>query len=144
MNQESHDSFVCALLIGDYHDSRLLIHEVFRKVGWHLYEARSRKQALECLDRRMVQVVIANGSDRHWPWKKVLSDLRRMARPPQLVVTSRTADDSLWSEVLNWGGFDVLPEPFERDEVERVVASARRHFDPQPAYAARAQAAAAS
>jgi hypothetical protein len=48
------------------------------------------------------------------------------------VVTSRTADDYLWAEVLNVGGYDVLAQPLERDEVERVVASARRHFDVRP------------
>jgi hypothetical protein len=59
----------------------------------------------------------------------VLQDLQRREHPPQLVVTSRLADDALWSEVLNRGGYDVLPEPFEHEEVERVISSARRHFD---------------
>ena len=79
-----------------------------------------------------------------WPWKRVLQDLRRMSVPPQLVVTSPLADDALWAEVLNWGGYDVLAEPFERNEVERVIASARRHFDPPLARASHAQAAVAS
>ena len=55
--------------------------------------------------------------------------MRNLNEPPQLIVTSRTADDHLWAEVLNIGGFDVLAQPLERDEVERVVSSARRHFD---------------
>jgi len=55
-------------------------------------------------------------------------DLRDLPDPPQLVVTSRTADDYLWSEVLNCGGYDVLPRPLNRDEVERVVAAAGRHY----------------
>ena len=45
---------------------------------------------------------------------------------------TRTADEHLWAEVLNLGGYDVLAEPFERDEMVRVVTSARRHFDYQP------------
>jgi DNA-binding response OmpR family regulator len=59
----------------------------------------------------------------------VLQDLRKLPVPPQLVVTSRLADDHLWAEVLNIGGFDVLARPLDRDEVERVVASASRHFE---------------
>jgi hypothetical protein len=31
--------------------------------------------------------------------------------------------------VLNIGGYDVLAQPLRRDEVERVIAAARRHFD---------------
>lgn len=78
-----------------------------------------------------------------WPWKMALADLQRMACPPQLVVTSRLADDSLWAEVLNSGGYDLLAEPFDRSEVERVIASARRHFDPPLTGIASVQAAAA-
>jgi hypothetical protein len=34
----------------------------------------------------------------------------------------------LWAEVLNCGGYDVLAQPFDRTEVERVVTSARQTF----------------
>ena len=37
-------------------------------------------------------------------------------------------DFKIWAEVLNIGGYDVLPQPLERDEVQRVVAAARRQF----------------
>jgi hypothetical protein len=43
-------------------------------------------------------------------------------------VASRADDDFLWAEIVNFGGYDVLPHPFERDELKRVVASAHRHF----------------
>jgi DNA-binding response OmpR family regulator len=85
---------------------------------------------MECLQRNPVQVVMTETHVPRWNWRKVLSDLRRLARPPQLIVTSRTADESLWAEVLNVGGYDVLARPLEPEEVERVVAAARRHFDP--------------
>jgi DNA-binding response OmpR family regulator len=126
------DRSICVLLVGEYEDGRILMHEVFRDAGWRLLEAQGRKKALQWLSRAAVQVVITSCDVRNWDWKKVLGNLRRMARPPQLIVTSRTADEHLWAEVLNCGGYDVLPQPFRRDEIERVIASARRHYDPQP------------
>jgi len=132
----NHDISVCALLIGDYPRSRLLVHEIFLNAGWRLYEARDRKRALECLERRQVQVVIASRDMPHWPWQAVLRDLRHISRAPQLIVTSRVADDSLWAEVLNCGGYDVLVEPFQREEISRVVAAARRHWESKRALAA--------
>jgi DNA-binding response OmpR family regulator len=116
--------------------------DVFREAGWRLYQARDRKRALQHLERQPVHVVVTNAHVATWPWKKALEDLRRMARRPQLVVSSRVADESLWAEALNWGAYDVLAEPFERDEVARVIASARRHFDPPARPYAGAQAAA--
>jgi DNA-binding response OmpR family regulator len=126
------DHSVFALLVGEYEDGRLLMREVFRESGWRLFEASGRTKALECLNRDTVHVVITSCEIPNWDWKKVLENLRRLPRPPQLIVTSRTADEHLWSEVLNCGGYDVLPQPFRRDEIARVIASARRHYDPQP------------
>jgi DNA-binding response OmpR family regulator len=116
------------LAIGEFAADRLLLHDVCRKLGWRLREARDRKSALRILERQPVHVVIAETQVPNWNWKQVLNDLRRLAEQPQLIVTSRTADDYLWAEVLNIGGYDVLPQPLERDEVERVVAGARRQY----------------
>ena len=47
-----------------------------------------------------------------------------MSFSPLLIVTARCADDQLWAEVLNLGGYDVLMKPFERTEVIRVISLA--------------------
>ncbi len=127
---KNREDFLCALLLGEFDESRLLIHEIFQDAGWTLLEAPGRKEALQRLERDAVHVVITRSEFSGWNWKKLLHNLRRRKRPPQLIVTSRTADEHLWSEVLNCGGYDVLPEPLRRDEVERVVAAARRHCEP--------------
>jgi len=129
MTDSMHEGFVSALLVGEYENDRMLVHDVFRRAGWRLFEARDRRHALECLDRHAVQVVLAESETPRWNWKRILGELRQRTHPPQLIVASRTADDSLWAEVLNIGGFDVLARPFRADEVERVIASARRHYD---------------
>ncbi len=129
MTDPKAESPVCALLVGDYDSDRLLFHDVFRKSGWRLFEARDRRSALRCLDRHPVHVVVSRKSVRDWTWKRVLADLRQHVRPPQLIVTSHVADETLWAEALNWGAYDVLAEPLRQDEVQRVIASARRHFD---------------
>ena len=121
------ENLTSVLAIGEFTSDRLLLHDIFHKPGWKLMEAHDRRRAMQILERQPVQVVIAERELPNWDWKKVLSDIRRLAQPPQLIVTSRTADDYLWAEVLNIGGYDVLPQPLERDEVERVVAAAGRH-----------------
>jgi DNA-binding response OmpR family regulator len=132
MTNKSNELFICALLVGEYQDDRLLVQEIFQEAGWQLLEARNRQKALAHLERNAVQVVIANCEGPNWHWKTLLELLRSRPHPPQLIVTSRTADEHLWSEVLNCGGYDVLPQPFCRDEIERVIASARRHYDSGP------------
>jgi DNA-binding response OmpR family regulator len=46
--------------------------------------------------------------------------------PPPLIVSSCVADDRLWAEVLNLGGYDLLTKPFLAAEVSRVVRMAAR------------------
>lgn len=143
MRNVTREYSLSALLVGIYESDRLLVQEIFRQDGWRLFEAGNRRGALQCLARNPVEVVIAEKDVPGWNWKQVLRDIRRLASPPQLIVTSRNADDHLWAEALNVGAYDVLPQPLDRDEVERVVASARRHFDVQPSRAGRARAAVA-
>lgn len=133
MDATNSQAGICALLVGDYQAERLQVNDIFQRSGWRLLEAPDRRHALRCLDRNPVHVVIADSEARGWNWKRVLRDLHRRSHPPALVVTSRLADDALWSEVLNLGGYDVLVRPLATEEVERVVAAARRQFDRQPA-----------
>lgn len=134
MTDSKQEGFVSALMVGEDDSDRMLVHDLFRKLGWRLFEACDRRRAMDYLNRHPVQVVLADSGTPRWSWKRVLRDLRQLTHPPQLIVTSRTADDSLWAAVLNLGGYDVLARPFEPDEVERVIASARRHYE-RPEYA---------
>ena len=57
-------------------------------------------------------------------WKDVLSQLAPMPDRPRLIVFSRTADESLWAEVLNAGAFDLLATPFNDEELIFTICSA--------------------
>lgn len=127
MKENAPDSPISALLVGDYGEDRGLVRNTFRKLDWRLLEARDARRALQRLGRNPVEVVIAQGGPAGSGWQMLLDALRELADPPQLVVTSRTADDHLWSEVLNRGGYDVLPQPLDREELERVIDGAARH-----------------
>jgi DNA-binding response OmpR family regulator len=57
-------------------------------------------------------------------WLDLFEFINTQDNPPPVVVMSRTADNRLWAEVLNLGGFDVLPRPLVAAEVSRVLAMA--------------------
>jgi len=54
----------------------------------------------------------------------MLDAIHRLRDQPELIVTSRLADDRLWAEALNLGAYDVLAKPFNRDEVLRSLSLA--------------------
>ena len=120
---------VDALLVGAFEADRTLIADVLRQGGGRLEQTSDREKALELLRQHPVHVVLAESDLAAWNWRMVLGDLRTLPFPPQLIVTSRHADNYLWSEALNLGAFDVLSQPLVREETERVIAAARRYYD---------------
>ena len=54
----------------------------------------------------------------------MLDELEALQDAPWLIVSSRLADERLWAEVLNRGGYDLLATPFDADEVRHVLAYA--------------------
>ncbi|SRR5579883_492821 len=93
---------------------------ILRKDRWAVSPAQSAEEALDHLSRHTTPVVICESSLPDGDWRDFLG------KAPRLIVTARNADDALWAEVLNLGGYDVLAQPFDELEVSRVVASARR------------------
>ena len=106
---------------------------IFDHRNWRILKAETCAETRKVLRETKVAAVI---SDRDLPdgsWKEVLYELALMKAPPQLIVASRLADDHLWAEVLNLGGFDVLQKPFEPSEVMRAVSMAWRQHSGSPA-----------
>jgi DNA-binding NtrC family response regulator len=67
-------------------------------------------------------------------WHDLLDWTTHTQHAPLLIVASRSADDALWAEVLNLGGYNVLAKPFDSREVFHVVANAWLHWKNQGKY----------
>jgi DNA-binding response OmpR family regulator len=91
-----------------------------------LYRATARRDATPVIRRHRPNVVICEPSLPDGSWQDLLGDLQSQPRPPMLIVCSLLADDRLWAEVLNIGGYDVLMKPFRPVEVIRVIRMAAR------------------
>ena len=120
---------VSALAVGAADEDQVNLEKIFTEWGWKLHRARNRSEARAFLDCTPVRVVISEQELPEGGWREMLDDLLQRSEPPALVVTSRLADESLWAEVLNMGGYDVLAKPLDNEEVTRVVSAAARHFD---------------
>lgn len=57
-------------------------------------------------------------------WKDLLNFANNLGISAPMIVTHRIADDSFWAEVLNLGCYDMLAQPFDSREVERIVSLA--------------------
>ena len=76
------------------------------------------------LQRGRISIVMCEHDLSPGSWKELLDFTERLPSPPPVIVTSRVADERMWAEVLNLGGYDVLARPFNNEEVIRTVTSA--------------------
>jgi DNA-binding response OmpR family regulator len=100
-----------------------------RQGNWNLYEASDCCEALALLRDRSLAVLLCERDHADGNWEDLLKATVRLRAPPNLIVFSRLADESLWAKVLNMGGFDVLMTPFEPEEVLRVTFAARSRWE---------------
>lgn len=112
----SHDQSDCASL-------RILLSSG----NWTIEGARSCADAFRILKHAPPTVVACERDLPDGTWKDLMHLLRSLDDAPPVIVLSKHADEALWAEVLNLGGYDVLAKPFEQVEVERVLSMARRH-----------------
>ena len=102
--------------------------ESLRKIlaphGWEIREAAGWVQVYERLRSGSYSAVICEHNLPGGCWKDVLVELEDWSPSPPLIVTSRHADNHLWAEVLNLGGYDVLLTPFEELEVVFLLTQA--------------------
>jgi len=104
--------------------------DILRQANFSVVKSTNLRQAFARLNESAVSVVICESELSDGTWKDAWAHLNEYLPPPSLIVTSHCSDERLWAEVLNLGGFDVLAQPFDLDEVTRVVSAAVRANSP--------------
>jgi DNA-binding NtrC family response regulator len=112
---------IAILLIGPLDSRRRALRNILAAPQWEIREAATYGEAVEILNDRRIAVTICDTEIGEGNWQALLADFQSRAHPPSLIVSSRLADERLWAEVLNLGGYDVLVQPFDRGEVLRVA-----------------------
>jgi FixJ family two-component response regulator len=102
---------------------RILAHS-----RWDLFEASSLAETFSLLRRQPLVVLISEAVLPDGGWQQLLRYTLRFPVPPPLVVVAGRADESLWMEVLNRGGYNLLSKPFQDQEVFQVLSHAWMHL----------------
>ena len=119
---------VPVLVVSPYPDDHLQLGKILQRERWDLRHATTCEEAQAILERTPFSVVIAESEGTGGScWRQLFSIIGKLPfeTKPQLIVISNKADDRLWSEVLNMGGYNVLAKPFEPSEVAWVLDAAR-------------------
>ena len=126
------------LSVSGQEEDHAVLAQILRHGPRRLLDARNCREAYECLARENPTIVICESRLPDGTWLDVLHRTVCCAAPPAVIVTSRAADDSLWAEVLNLGGCDVLAKPFDAKEVLWAAAMAQQDWETRLARSQRA------
>ena len=103
--------------------SRLLDH--LSGIDAKVLTASSCGEAIELLrEAPSVRVVLTDLALPDGSWFDVLNCVGDLNGSAAVVVCARVADERLWTQVLEAGGFDVLVEPYQEREVRRILGAA--------------------
>ncbi len=131
---------VTVLAVTDQDETLRELRALFAHTRWQLAAATRCEDAVERLKTGRYPVVVCEQKLDDGCWRNILAALPAGANPPKLLVTSSKADERLWTEVLTAGVYDLLPRPFDRSEVIRIIGLAWRDWGHQRAMRAAAGA----
>lgn len=126
MNEPS--STVRVLAVSPNESDLTVLSRIIDHSAWTFDAASGVSEARQHLKSHCTHVVVCDTKLPDGDWKDMLELICSLPDAPQLIVTSRDADDRLWAEVLNRGAWDVLIKPFHPKEVYQTVHLAWRHW----------------
>src|SRR5689334_10987729 len=124
---------VLILSLGPMDEHQAALADILTRADWPSDSATSGRlhicsgvdSLLPLMRKNRIPIVLC---DSEWDWRQLLDRIGELPQPPHVIVTSRLADDRLWSEALNLGAYDVLAKPFDTNEVIRVLTMAWRRW----------------
>lgn len=84
--------------------------------------------AVELLNQGKRPIVILDRDLPSSDWRQALVSLTKAAPASVILLASSTAEDSLWEEVVERGGYEILQKPFEPAQVSQTFDFAWRYW----------------
>jgi len=112
------------LFLSGHCEDALRLSQMLRALPVVLDHAGSVEQARERLRQDEFNVILTEANLPDGNWLDVLHLTRESPREVEVIVTDTHADAHFWSEALNLGAYDLLPQPFYEPEVRRILYNA--------------------
>jgi DNA-binding NtrC family response regulator len=78
--------------------------------------------------QKTYQVALVPASLADSGWWSLWGELSLLHPRPAVLVYAHTANFQLWSDVLEVGGYDLIPDPFTDEELQEAVLRAAKSF----------------
>src|SRR5690348_6040813 len=125
-------TYVCPVLsVSPVKEDHRALRQVLADAPWLIRESHSIRSAVMVLEECRIPVLVCDRDLSPGTWKDLLEQLAMLSSAPFVVVSSRQADDDLWTDALTAGAYDVLAKPFNASELKRTLLEAAQHWHEQ-------------
>src|SRR5689334_22931393 len=100
---------ISVLVVSANREDHAAVCRILRNGQWQITRACSCEEAKAFLREKPFAVVLCEKELPDGTWQELVEQARKAENPAAVLVISRFADEALWSDVLNTGGYDVLP-----------------------------------
>jgi two-component system NtrC family response regulator len=112
------------LCISGHRDDAQKLAQMLGNLPVALEHVETLAQARAKLSRSDYDVVLTESAFPGGNWLDVLHLVRELPREVRIVVTDPHADARFWAEALNMGAYDLVTQPFDEQEVQRILYNA--------------------
>ena len=112
------------LFVSPHRSDAQWLGEALATTELRLEHAGNLREAGEKLKLGYFGAVLTEAELPDGSWTGVVDLTSELVAFPAVVVTHRLADDRFWAEVLSYGAYDLLAQPFDAGEVRRILANA--------------------
>lgn len=114
------------LLVSGQESDRKTLEQMLFDTRWNLWVANSCLAGMERLKAVRIPVVLYDRDLPDSDWRATMAALRSLPDPARIILLSHASDHSLWEDVIELGGFDVLTRPIRKADLIQTLECALR------------------
>jgi len=103
------------------------LSSILEGTPWELTDASHAEDAAAALKVASAPILLFDRDAAGPSWQKTMRELIKSRRSACVVLLSSVADQYLWEEVVQHGGFDLLSRPFRKETVLSTLVFAYAH-----------------
>lgn len=107
---------------------RDLLTQLAAEHRWTLQFAQTYGDAVQMLSDSDIPIILCD-RDMDADWRDVIRTMAAAPHPVYTILVSSVADDYLWTELVRWGGHDLLTTPLRETEVLRAMRLAWSYWN---------------
>ena len=74
-------------------------------------------------DGHTVDLILADAELPDGSWRNLILFAQNSGLRSEMIICAKAGESELWAEVIQCGAYDMIAEPFERQEVIRIIRS---------------------